>query len=298
MKTGSAFRLIVLLSVVAVFSARAQDNPCRVMPFEVYAEGFKFPEGPSFDPEGNLYVVDYKRVGDIGVIHPDGTAEVWLDLGKSEANGMAYSPDGRLIACDDAQKRIISIDMKTKKISVVVDNYSEPSHRPNDIVLASNGDIYFTDPNREDESIGGRVLCYSQSEKKLYVMADSLPYPNGLNVSPDRSTLYVACTVGHEIIRYPLTDNGHKAGPGKVIFRMEGGAGPDGIELDEKGNLYVSHYGMARVYYITTEGRLISCATGFGTDVTNVQIRGEWVYITEAQKGQVLRIKRSEFEKE
>lgn len=297
MRFSKDFFLAVCVIIAGASAALAQE-PCREMPFEVVAEGFKFPEGPSFDNEGNLYVVDFKRVGDIGVIRPDGKAEVWVDLGESEANGMAFSPDGRIIACDDAKRRIIAVDMKTKAVSVLVDGFSDSLRRPNDIVLAANGDVYFTNPNRKDESMGGRVLCYSQSQKKLFQLADSLPYPNGLFVSPDRKNLFVACTFGHKIIRYPLSEDGHKAGPGVDIFTMEGGAGPDGIELDEHGNLYVSHYGMGRVYYITTEGKLLSCATGFGTDVTNVQVRGEWLYITEAQKGQVLRIKRSEFQKQ
>ncbi len=272
----------------------AQDS-CRVGNFAVLAGEFKFPEGPAFDSQGNLYVVDYKRVGDIGVIHPDGTVEQWLDLGASEANGMVYSPDGRLLCCDDALRRIIAVDLKTKKITPVIEAFGDSLHRPNDIALAPNGDIYFTNPNRKDESVGGDVYCYSQSQKKLYHLLDSLPYPNGLTVNPERTELFVALTVGHKIIRCPLSEDGHKAGPVSEIFSLTGGAGPDGIELDEHGNIYVAHYGMSKVYYITAQGKLLGCLTGLGTDVTNVQVRGEWLYVTEAQRGQVLRIKRSEF---
>lgn len=296
MKPAFASTATLLLTVLLCLPLAGQ-GPCREVPFEVVAEGFSFPEGPAFDSAGNLYVVNYKRIGDIAVIRPDGGTEVWLDLGESEANGMAYSPDGRIIACDDAKQRIISIDMKTKEVSVVVDSHEGgPFNRPNDIVLSDNGDIFFTDPDRVNETSGGRVFRYSQSERKLYLLVDGLAFPNGLAVAPDRSALYVASTVRRNVTRYPLIDSGRKAGPGQEIFLMSGGNGPDGIELDEKGNLYVTHYGRARVYYITTGGELIACATGFGASVTNVETRGEWLYVTEAQKGQVLRIKRSEFE--
>jgi gluconolactonase len=297
MKARHILFLFITL-VPALFSLLNGASPCREMPFEVVAEGFKFPEGPAFDAGGNLYVVNYKRIGDIGVISPDGKVEVFLDLGESEANGMAYSPDGRIIACDDARRRIISIDLKTRQVSPVVDNYNgQPLNRPNDIVLAENGDIYFTDPNREDETRGGRVFVYSQKEKKLFLLLDGLAFPNGLAVSKDRKLLYVASTVRRNVTVYPLTADGRKAGTGRELFLMSGGNGPDGIELDESGNLYIAHYGEGRVYLVKPDGTLISCTQGFGRDTTNIQIHGEWLYITDAFGGKVVRIKRVEFTK-
>jgi len=272
-------------------------KPCSELPFEVVAEGFKFPEGPAFDSEGNLYVVAYREFSEIGIIKPDGTVEAFMDLGSEGApNGMAFSPDGRIFACEYEGDRIVSIDLATKEISTVVDSFNgKPLSDPNDIFLCENGDIYFTDPYREDATTGGRVFVYSQKEKKLYLLVDGLAFPNGLTVSRDRKTLYVAQTVRRNVTAYPLSEDGHSVEPGREIFLMAGGNGPDGIEEDENGNLYVTHYGAGRVYLISPEGILLGCAMGFGKNVTNVEIHGEWLYITEPEKGQVLRIRRELF---
>ena len=290
--------LFVSLTLIFCFRPVVQAaKPCSELPFEVLAEGFKFPEGPAFDSEGNLYVVAYRRFSEIGIIKPDGTVEAFMDLGSEGApNGMAFSPDGRIFACEYEGDRIISIDLATKKISTVVDSFNgKPLSDPNDIFLCENGDIYFTDPYREDATTGGRVFVFSQKEKKLYLLVDGLAFPNGLTVSRDRKTLYVAQTVRRNVTAYPLSEDGYSVGPGREIFLMEGGNGPDGIEEDENGNLYVTHYGAGRVYLISPEGILLGCAMGFGKNVTNVEIHGEWLYITEPEKGQVLRIRRELF---
>jgi len=294
-------KLILLFAclgfLLSVPSAAPAAGPCSELPFEVVAEGFKFPEGPAFDSEGNLYVVAFRENSEIGVIKADGTLEAFLDLGSEGApNGMAFSPDGKIFACEYEGDRIVSIDLASKKITTVVDSYKgRPLNDPNDIFLCANGDIYFTDPYRVDATTGGRVFVYSQKEKKLYLLAGGLAFPNGLTVSRDMKTLYVAQTVRRNVTAYPLSKDGHSAGEGHEIFLMAGGNGPDGIEEDENGNLYVTHYGAGRVYLISPEGKLLGCAAGFGANVTNVQIHGEWLYITEAEKGQVLRIRRKLF---
>jgi len=297
-------RSILLASAVAALAALSNalwaDKPCTTADFEVFSEGFKFPEGPAFDAAGNLYVVAYQKESDIARIAPDGKTTVFLDLGavkEGAANGMAFNPaDGKLYACEYEGKRIIAIDLASKKVETVVDSYrGKPLNEVNDIFLAANGDLYFSDPNREDETTGGRVLCCSIADKKIYLLAEGLAFPNGLTVSRDMKTLYVAQTVRRNVTAYPLTDNGHKAGPGKEIFLMSGGNGPDGIEEDERGNLFITHYGGGRLYYVSPQGKLLGCAGGFGANLTNVQANGDWVYITEAEKGQVLRVKRSHF---
>lgn len=297
MKFFSMFVTLLVLVFYIGPSAQAA-KPCKELPFEVVGENFEFPEGPAFDDKRNLYVVAYRRASEIGVIRPDGTVEPFMDLAEEGApNGMAFSPDGRLFACEYIGDRIVSIDLATKKVTTVVDSYQgEKLNDPNDIFLCANGDIYFTDPYRKDATSGGRVFVYSQKEKKLYLLVEGLAFPNGLTVSRDMKTLYVAQTVRRNVTAYPLSADGHSVvGPGKEIFLMEGGEGPDGIEEDEKGNLFITHYGAGRVYLVSPGGELIGCACGFGTDVTNVQIHGEWLYITEPQKGQVLRIKRELF---
>jgi sugar lactone lactonase YvrE len=288
--------LCLLISAVFAFQSVQAARPCAEADYEVFSDGFSFPEGPAFDKEGNLYVVIYKREGDIARIKPDGTTEVFIDLlslGEGKANGMAYHPgENALYACEYDGKRIIKIDLATKKVTNVVDSYEgKPLNEVNDICLASNGDIYFTDPFREDETTGGRVFCYSLSEEKLYKLVEGLAFPNGLTVSPDSRTLYVGQTVRRNVTAWTLATDGHSVtGEGREVFLMTGGNGPDGIETDKLGNLYISHYGGGKLYYVSPGGDLLGCATGFGLNLTNVEASGDWVYATDAERGEVIRI--------
>ena len=292
-----SFMVFSLLFVLNVATAFSYD--CREAQFEVFAEGFSFPEGPAFDREGNLYVVNFKNIGDIARITPDGVASVFKNLEPmgSEANGMAYfAAENCIIACDDAARRIIRVDIPGGEVTPVVDNYlGKPLNRPNDIYLLDNGDFFFTDPYRVQETTGGRVFFYSNEEKMLYLLLDGLAFPNGLTVSPDRSMLYVGQTVRRNVTAYPLSYGGRHAGPGHEIFLMSGGGGPDGIEADSQGNIYVSHYGGGAVYKVSPDGELISCVRGFGPNVTNMQVKDGYIYVTEAKIGQVLKISLQEF---
>ncbi len=289
------FAAVLLMATLATPNLQAA-RPCAQCDYQVFASGFTFPEGPVFDSEGNLYVVIYKREGDIARISPDGKAEVFIDLlelGEGKANGLAYhAAQNAIYACEYDGKRIIRIDLATKKVTTVADSYEgKPLNEVNDIFLAANGDLYFTDPYREDETTGGRVFCYSMAEQKLYKLLDGLAFPNGLTVSPDLRTLYVGQTVRRNVTAWTLTGDGHGvSGPGREVFLMSGGNGPDGIETDSEGNLFITHYGGGKVYYVSPDGNLLGCASGFGKNLTNVALGGDWVYITETERGEVIRI--------
>jgi gluconolactonase len=296
------FTVCLLATALTSLSLQAA-KPCEECDYEVFSSGFSFPEGPAFDSEGNLYVVIYKREGDIARIAPDGATEVFIDLlelGEGKANGMAYhAGQNALYACEYDGKRIIRIDLATKKVTAVADSFEgKPLNSVNDIFLAANGDLYFTDPFREDATTGGRVFCYSMAEQKLYKLLDGLAFPNGLTVSPDLRTLYVAQTVRRNVTAWTLTGNGHKVtGEGREVFLMEGGEGPDGIETDSEGNLFITHYGGGKIYYVSPGGELLGCASGFGTNLTNVALRCDWVYITETERGEVIRIPLAHFKR-
>jgi sugar lactone lactonase YvrE len=288
--------LCLLIASASGFQSLNAARPCAEASYEVFSSGFTFPEGPAFDNDGNLYVVIYKREGDIGIIKPDGTTEVFVDLlsqGQGKVNGMAYSSrENALYACEYEGKRIVRIDIATKAISNVVDSYDgQPLNEVNDICLAANGDLYFTDPNRDDETQGGRVFCFSLSEKKLYKLVEGLAFPNGLTVSPDSRTLYVGQTVRRNVTAWPLAADGHSVtGAGREVFLMTGGEGPDGIETDKLGNLFISHYGGGKLYYVSPDGELLGCATGFGKNLTNVEAHDGWLYATDAERGEVIRV--------
>jgi gluconolactonase len=107
--------------------------------------GFQFTEGPAADAEGNVYFTDVQR-NRIHRIDTQGQLSTFLD-GSQGCNGLMFDGRGRLIACQGGAGRIIAIDVSTKDITVVADQYQgRRFDRPNDLVIDQQGGVYFTDP--------------------------------------------------------------------------------------------------------------------------------------------------------
>ena len=110
----------------------------------LFATGFKFPEGPAFDRNKNLFVVNIDT-GDISKISPKGQVKVFVNTGGAP-NGAQFHPNGDLYVADRA-KGIIAIS-PNGNIRVVVNNYQgKKFNGPNDLVFDSAGNLYFTDPH-------------------------------------------------------------------------------------------------------------------------------------------------------
>src|SRR5690606_41554385 len=116
----------------------------------------------------------------------------------------------------------------------------------NDLVFASNGDMYFTDQGMtgwHDQT--GRVFR-RRANGQVECLMDNSPSPNGLVLDPEESMLYVAVTRANAIWRLPFARDGSITKAGTFI-QMSGGGGPDGMAIDEEGNLAVAHVGMGAV---------------------------------------------------
>ena len=253
-----------------------------------------FLEGPSFDRAGNLYCVDLNH-GRIFRLPPDGSRwEVFADY-DGGPNGLKIHRDGRIFVVD-RKYGVIAFDPVTGARSTVVDRQGgAPFHGLNDLCFADNGDLYFTDP--EGSSMRhptGRVLKLSP-DGEVTVVADGLPYPNGLVLSPGQDTLFVALTRPLQVIRIGLTPNARGERPYHygVFLQLSGGlAGPDGMAVDAEGGLAVAHSGLATVWVFDRMGnptaRVVSPA---GIRCTNVAYGGDGrnLYVTESEDGAILR---------
>ena len=250
-----------------------------------------FLEGPSFDKAGNLYVVDIPH-GRIFRISPEGEFDVVAEY-DGEPNGLKIHRDGRIFIAD-YKNGIMGLDRESGEVTPhITRRRLEPFKGCNDLVFHSNGDLYFTDQGQTGlQDPGGRVFK-ADSHGGLSVHLEGIPSPNGLVFNLAESILYLAVTRANAVWRVPMMPDGGVSKVG-VFIQLSGGlAGPDGMALDEDGNLLVCHAGLGTVWQFSPLGeplaRIRSC-TGLMT--TNVAYGGPGnrsVFITESETGTILR---------
>ncbi len=251
----------------------------------LFATGFKFPEGPALDPDGNLFVVNVDS-GDISKISPEGEVKTFVNTGGAP-NGAKFHANGDLYVAD-RQKGIIAISPEGKT-RVIVDHYQgKKFYGPNDLIFDSKGNLYFTDPHGSSaENPFGCVYRFSSSGE-LTCLASGLAFPNGLVLSKDEKFLFVANTRKNRILRYVFSPPFRSY----IFSQLSGGWGPDGLAFDIAGNLYVAHYGGGDVIILNPKGETIERVPVGGQHPTNVAFGGpdrKTLYVTEVETGSVYR---------
>jgi gluconolactonase len=221
-------------------------------------------EGPVYVAgEGALYFttkpipgdpprVDIKRL-DLGtraitMVRPDANV----------ANGMALGHDGRLIVCEqgsfDAPARISSVDRHTGATRTVVDGWEgRPLNSPNDVVVARDGAVWFTDPSygyvqgfRARPVLGDHIYGHDPATGETTLVADGFDKPNGLGFSPDERVLYVSDNgAPHHLLAFPVS--GGRLGAGRVVA-VGSPEHPDGLKVDATGRIYASTATGVRVH--------------------------------------------------
>jgi len=248
-----------------------------------------FIEGPSFDAEGHLYIVDIP-FGRIFRIAPDGTWTLVIEY-DGWPNGLKIHPDGRILVAD-YRRGIMQLDAKAGRMQPVLTSRNSESFKGcNDLHIASNGDIYFTDQGQTGlHDPTGRVYRLASSGR-LDCLIDTGISPNGLVLDPAETVLFVAMTRDNAVWRMPLMKGGGVAKVGRFCS-LFGPSGPDGMTMDKAGRLFVAHASLGHVFVFAPNGeciaRIKSCA---GPSCTNVAIGGanrDRLYITESVTGTVL----------
>jgi gluconolactonase len=251
---------------------------------------FSLLEGPSFDPEGNLWVVDVP-FGRIFRISPAGD---WTQVADydGEPNGLKFHRDGRIFIAD-YKHGIMQLDPASGAVTPVLQRVRlERLKACNDLVFGSNGDLYFTDQGLTGyHDPSGRVYRMRASGE-VDCLLDRVPSPNGLVLSLDEQTLYVAVTRANAIWRVPLMPDGGVAKVGTFI-QLSGGGGPDGLALDQSGGLAVAHIGIGAVWIFSPRGeplyRVNSCRSPHLTNLAYGGADRRDLYITDGGSGAVLR---------
>jgi gluconolactonase len=210
--------------------------------------GLKFSEGPAWTPAGELLFEDTPRELTMK-LDKAGAVSVFREATNS-ANGLAFDPQGRLVMCEGNGKsggrRITRLE-KDGKLTVLAEAYEgKKLNSPNDLTIDRKGRIYFTDPRyskREELVLDKEAVYQIAPDGKLTRIIDSLVRPNGILVTPDARTLYVADNASPggvvQLWAFDLDGNG-AASKGRIIYDLGGGRGIDGMALDAKGRIWAS----------------------------------------------------------
>jgi gluconolactonase len=231
---------------------------------ERVAGGFDFSEGPVWNAEGG-YLLFSDMLGDVRRRWDEQSGITEVAHPSSKGNGMTYDAEARLIVCEHATSSVVR-QRPDGSFETIASHYQgKELNSPNDVVVKSDGSIYFTDPTfgrmpgfgveREQELDFQGVYRILPGDGDLQLLVDDFEQPNGLCFSPDESLLYVDDTPRAHIRVFDVRPDGALEN-GRLFFEnigrgvIEEGV-PDGIKCDERGNVYVT--GPGGIWVISPE---------------------------------------------
>lgn len=212
---------------------------------ELISNDFEFTEGPASDTEGNVYFTDQPNNKIYKWSVKDGSISVFMnDAGR--ANGLYFDNQGDLLAAADKDSEIWKINSE-KEVEVLVESFKgKRLNGPNDLWVAPNGRIYFTDPyyqrdywKRAEKEIEAERVYYVDQKGSISIAADDLVKPNGIVGTPDGETLYIADIGAGKTYSYKINPDGSLTD--KKLFTE---SGSDGMTIDNHGNVYLTGNGV------------------------------------------------------
>ena len=267
------------------------------------ATGFGGDIGPA---EGPVWIAEghYLLFNDIHTSrrlkYTPGQGAVVVKTPTNEANGLTRDLQGRLLSAEHSTRRVTRED-PDGSITVVANNFQgKRLLRPNDVIVKSDGTIYFTDPggplapDQFDMTVAG-VYRVSADLGTISLIIDDMIGPNGLAFSPDESILYVNDARRRTVRAYDLVPNGTVAKQTSRLFADLGGAEPgvpDGIKVDTAGNLYTG--GAGGLYILDKTGKKLGRIVHGLPATTNVAFGGDdWksLYFTTRSSLNVVTLK-------
>lgn len=272
---------------------------------EVLASGFTWTEGPLWvqdDHDGHLLFTDIPRNSIFrwtpgrGIelfMSPSGYTGISFYGLEPGANGLALDPKGRLVACEHGDRRVSVLTDGGGKLTLADRFEGKRFNSPNDLCFDSAGNLYFTDPpyglpQRADDPRRELDFCgifRLDTAGKLTLLSKQLARPNGIGLSPDEKTLYVAQSDPELPIwmAFPIADDG-SLGEGRQLYNAkehlkEFPGLPDGLAVAPSGTIFGS--GPGGIYVFTAEGKLLGrILTGGRTSNCTLSPGGDWLYIT------------------
>ena len=233
---------MTLRAALLLFSLLAVQDFSTLKVEEVAAD-FPGGEGPVWSKAGYLLFSDYSR--DRLYKYVPGGAPVIYREDSHGTNGNTLDAQGRLYSCEYKARRVTRTD-RSGRIEVLADRFEgKRFNAPNDIVVRRDGHVYFTDPlftplDQRDLDFYG--VYHVTPDGTIEAIARLQTRPNGITMSPDGRVLYVANTDERNVRAYDLDANGRASNERIAIADLD--AGPDGIRIDVKGNLYIAARGV------------------------------------------------------
>jgi gluconolactonase len=252
------------------------------LPLETVATGLRFPEGPVWQADGSVLLVEIER-GVVSRVAPDGAVDVVADVGGGP-NGLAIGPGGALFVCNNGGRftyherdgllipghappehvggSIQRVDLKTGRVETLYEACDgKRLMAPNDIVFDAGGGFWFTDhgwANGEGTRFG--ALNWAKADGSKIVRAETLPTPNGVGLSPDGKVVYVADTMSGRLWGYEITGEGRVADGvfpgwrGWVVATMPGFQLFDSLAVEADGRICVATILNGGITAITPKG--------------------------------------------
>lgn len=210
---------------------------------EKIAGDFEFTEGPVWHPDGYVIFSDIPANRQYRWSPSEGLAVYREPSGNS--NGLTLDRLGRLIACEHGNRRVVRYE-HDGSITVLADSYEgKRLHSPNDVVVHSDGSIYFTDPPYGIEPWQREQPCNGvyriRPDGGIELLVEDFDRPNGLAFSPDERTLYIDDSPRRHVRAFDVSSDGSLSGS-RILADLDHPqpGSPDGLKVDVEGHLYVT----------------------------------------------------------
>ena len=288
-----SLRLLTKTIVVSIFilsiavstrpaMLKAQENAAGIVPdaaqLELLFDGGFFLEGPAYGPDGNIYFSDITQpdlsdmqAGHIWRYDPSSGSSTIFRSPSGMSNGIVFDLDGNMVVAQGADfggRSVIRTDMSSGKSRIIAGLFNGRSfNAPNDLVIDESGRIYFTDPRyRGHEPVEQPVMGVYRidTDGSISLIIGNAGTPNGIVISPDQQTLYVASAnfdpyTLNALLAYDLSDDGSVSNS-RVVVDFGPEVGPDGMTIDVDGNVYLARPALQKpgVYVYSPEGQLLT----------------------------------------
>lgn len=261
------------------------------MEIRTLASGIGFTEGPVWHRSEGLLVTSMSRGLLYRIDLDGGEPTVWAETGGGP-NGLALGPAETVYVAQNGSATIRSrsdrpapAGIQSVRAGTVAELTSAHCVAPNDLVVAADGKVYFTDPT----ATPARVSVFDPDNGSVVTAIEGIEFPNGLAFGLDPDELFVADSRTGSILRYRLS--GGRVEP-QGMFAGDPEGNPDGIAFDADGNLYVANFATDEIAVYDPSGmRVDSLPTGEGSKPTNCCFVGpdlDTLVVTAASGGRVL----------